>query len=109
METSRQDGKRTLKKKIKKPRHTVQSRFEATRRERLRVQEIRLAYKSLQMALNIPTERRPRYLHILESAIAYIRYLEDKLGFRSTQESTSVIECNEVLDAESLINEFLFD
>lgn len=75
--------------KPKKPRHTIESRFEATVRERLRVQEIRLAYKSLQMALNIPMEGRPRYLHILQSAIAYIRYLEDKLGLRMTERPAS--------------------
>ena len=61
----------------KKPRHTPASRREATRRERLRVQGIRLAYRSLQSALNIPITGRPRYLHILQSAINRINELED--------------------------------
>ena len=63
----------------RKPRHTPASRMEATRRERLRVQGIRLAYRSLQSALNIPVNGRPRYLHILQSAINRIQDLEAKI------------------------------
>lgn len=72
----------------KKPRHTPASRKEATRRERIRVQELRLAYRSLQTVLNIPTRGRPRYLYILQSAISYIRFLESKIGLSHENEVT---------------------
>ena len=63
----------------KKPRHTPASRREATRRERIRVQGIRLAYRSLQSALNLPIRGRPRYLHILQTAINRIRDLQGQI------------------------------
>lgn len=86
LRTSSDDNNNNSSCLQKKPRHTPASRKEATRRERIRVQEIRLAYRSLQTVLNIPTHGRPRYLYILQTAIAYIKFLESRLGLSSPEE-----------------------
>lgn len=86
----------------KKPRHTPASRKEATRRERIRVQELRLAYRSLQIVLNIPTRGRPRYLHILQSAISYIRFLESSIGLSRDHKPSCGIQQNEESDVRCL-------
>ena len=75
----------------KKPRHTIKSREEATRRERLRVQEIREAYRTLETTLKIKRIGRPKYLQILQTAIAYIRYLADKLGIQDEEEQQNEV------------------
>ena len=88
----------------KKPRHTPASRREATRRERMRVQGIRLAYRSLQSSLNIPITGRPRYLHILQTAINRIHELEELVDnpvSSSTFMETSLTDTSQTKREES--------
>ena len=65
---------------FKRPRHTLKSRKEATRRERIRVQQLRMAYRSLQIILNIPKSGQPKYIQILQTAVRYIKILHEKLA-----------------------------
>ena len=67
---------------IKKPRHTPDSRREATRRERLRVKHLAVAYKNLHQAIPFDKGTKVTYLVILKGAIAYIKALEIMLGIR---------------------------
>ena len=90
----KEDGK-------KKPRHTPASRKEATRRERERVQGIRLAFRSLQWTLKIPISGRPRYLHILQTAIERIRQLESQIGLIGRYDESAHSSSNEEDEKET--------
>ena len=66
----------------KKPRHTPESRKEATRRERIRVKALSQAYNSLQQVIPFDSNTKITYLSILRGAVAYIKALEMILGIR---------------------------
>ena len=66
----------------KKPRHTPETRREATRRERLRVKALSQAYESLQQVIPFDSDTKITYLSILRGAVAYIKALEMILGVR---------------------------
>ncbi len=66
----------------KKPRHTAESRKEATRRERLRVKALAQAYLSLQRVIPFDSGTKITYLTVLKGAVAYIKALEMILGIR---------------------------
>lgn len=66
----------------KKPRHTPESRKEATRRERIRVKALSQAYLSLQQVIPFDSNTKITYLSILRGAVAYIKALEMILGIR---------------------------
>lgn len=66
----------------RKPRHTPESRKEATRRERLRVKALSQAYDLLQQVIPFDKDTKITYLSILRGAVAYIKALEMILGIR---------------------------
>ena len=73
----------------KKPRHTPESRKEATRRERIRVKALSQAYYSLQQVIPFDSNTKITYLSILRGAVAYIKALEMILGIREDILATS--------------------
>eukprot|EP00112_Aurelia_sp_Birch-Aquarium-sp1_P017089 Seg3936.1 transcript_id=Seg3936.1/GoldUCD/mRNA.D3Y31 product="Mesoderm posterior protein 1" protein_id=Seg3936.1/GoldUCD/D3Y31 len=75
-------GSRARFESGKKPRHTPESRKEATRRERLRVKALAQAYMSLQSVIPFDSGTKITYLSILKGAVAYIKALEMVLGIR---------------------------
>lgn len=75
-------GKRETYLGNRKPRHTPESRKEATRRERLRVKALSQAYDSLQQVIPFDSDTKITYLSILRGAVAYIKALEMILGIR---------------------------
>ena len=66
----------------KKPRHTPETRKEATRRERIRVKALAQAYVALQHVIPFDSGTKITYLTILKGAVAYIKALEMLLGIR---------------------------
>ncbi len=66
----------------KKPRHTPESRKEATRRERIRVKALAQAYLLLQRVIPFDSGTKITYLTVLRGAMAYIKALEMILGIR---------------------------